>query len=157
VSWWLQSGGRTSEAIEKKVILANAYTRGQINAFVQAENEQQFHRIVLWMKTGMDGLLVQTNSKRVLTLRDERSGVPLWPPPPLVKTHVPDTLMLKGISGTANRRFALINDCTLRESEVGRVRVGTSNLTVRCVAIKERSAVIEVVGRDASVELVLHD
>lgn len=143
------------DPIEKQIILANAYTRGQISAFVQGENEHQFHRIVHWMKTGADELLAQTNSPRILTLREDRPAAPLWPPPPVVQTQVPDTLLLKGISGSAHRRFALINDCTLVKNEVGRVRVGTSNVMVRCLEIKARSAVIELLGSDTSLELVL--
>ena len=42
------------EEVEKKVILANAYTRGQVNAFVQAESSSHFLRIVDWIKTGVD-------------------------------------------------------------------------------------------------------
>jgi len=143
------------EAAEKRIILANAYTRGQINSFVQAENNHQFHRVVGWMKSGVDELLPQVDNTRLLTLRDDDPAPLLWPPPPLVPTAVPDTLMLKGISGTVNRRFILINDRTLMKNEMGRVRVGTSNVVVRCLDIKDRSAVIEVQGTEAPLELVL--
>jgi hypothetical protein len=140
---------------QKKAILANAYTRGQVNAFVQSEQEHAFHRIVKWMKTGVDEMLAPTNNTRVLEVRDGEPGAPLWPPPAATKTKVPDTLMLKGISGAASRRFALINDTTLLKNEEGKVRVGSSNVLVRCLDIREKSVLIQVRGTGQPTELFL--
>jgi len=143
------------DEIQKRIILANAYTRGQINAFVQAENEHQFHRVVHWMKTGVDPMLAQTNSSRFLAVKKDSLAPLDWPPPRMIQTPVPDILMLKGISGATGRRFVLINDRTLAQNESGRVRVGSSNVVVRCVEIKAGSAVIEVEGTETRVELKL--
>jgi len=143
------------EEVEGNVILANAYTRGQVNAFVQAEAEHQFHRVVRWVKTGVDEVLPESNRTRVLALREDEPAPLTWPPPPPTPTLVPDELLLRGISGNRAHRFVLINDCTLTTNEVGRVRVGTSNVLVRCVAIKERSAVIKIQGRSDYQELFL--
>ncbi len=139
---------------EKKAILANAYTRGQVKAFVQSEQQHAFHRIVNWMKTGVDDMLAQTNSSQVLEVRDGAS-TPLWPPPAASRTSVPDTLKLKGISGAASRRFALINDTTLLKNEEGKVRVGSSNVLVRCLDIREKSVLIQVRGAAQTTELFL--
>lgn len=144
------------EEIEKKIILANAYTRGQVNAFVQAEAEHQFHRVLNWVKTGVDEVLPRTNSTRALARQRQEPVVLPWPPPPPTPTIVPDTLVLKGISGTRYRRWILVNDCTLTKNEEGRVRVGTTNLLIRCVDIRERSAIIRVQGRRETQELFLN-
>lgn len=143
------------EEIEKKVILANAYTRGQVNAFVQAESAQHFHRIIDWVKTGVDSAVPESNQGAELTTHASVTPPAVWPPPAALHTLVPDTLVLKGISGSKSRMFALINDCTLTRNEEGKVRIGATNLVVRCIEIRERSVVIQVKGSEAKVELFL--
>src|SRR5437016_6145367 len=39
------------EAVEKKVILANGYTKGQIHILIQTEDSFQFYRLLDWFKT----------------------------------------------------------------------------------------------------------
>jgi len=58
-------------------------------------------------------------------------------------------------SGGRARKFVLINDCTLTRNEEGRVRIGTSNVVVRCLDIRDHSAVIQVRGASAATELFL--
>ena len=133
------------EEAEKRVILANAYTRGQIDAFVKAEDSLQFHRIVTWVKTGVDEKIEQSDTGRLLTVRQSAAPDLLWlrqtlPP-------VPDTLTLKAITGSPRRRFALINNRTLEVNEEARVRVGTSNVTLRCLEISDRSVTVQVRGQ----------
>jgi hypothetical protein len=140
---------------EKSFILANAYTRGQVNAFVQAEAENHFHRVVNWVKTGVDEVLPAANAQRALASQREDPTIPPWPPPPSLLTPVPNTLVLRGISGGASRRFALINDRTLAPNEVARIRVGSTNVVVRCLEIRGRSALISVQGDDGPRELFL--
>jgi len=145
------------EEAVKRIILTNAYTRGQVNALVQAEAEHQFHRVVTWVKTGKDELIASRNLAQALELqRSDEAAVAAWPPPAPVATPVPAVLLLRGISGTALRRFALINDCTFKPHESARVRVGpSSNVLVHCVEIRERSAVIRVEGSAVRQELFL--
>ena len=142
------------DEVEKKVILAIAYTRGQVNAFVQAENELQFNRIIQWLKTGVDEQLNEANPRQALAVNTEPPPV-VWPPPNAVSTTVPETLLLKGISGTASRRFALINDATLAKNEEARVRVGSSNVVLRCLEIRPRSVLVQLRGGERPFELVL--
>jgi hypothetical protein len=68
---------------------------------------------------------------------------------------VPTTLTLKGISGGPGARFALINDRTFAKSEQGRVRVGESNVTVRCLEILNDSVVIQINGAQDKTQLTL--
>ncbi|MEY2408962.1 MAG: hypothetical protein QOF48_1632 [Verrucomicrobiota bacterium] len=144
------------EELQRKIILENAYTRGQVNALVEAENQHNFHRIVKWVQTGVDVALFETNKVQALTLRDDTDDAgPVWPPPTAIPTRVPNSLTLKGISGTAARRFALINDATLVKNEEAKVRVGSSNVFVRCLEIHPRSVWIQIRGAVAPMELVL--
>jgi len=146
---------KRKEEAEKKIILANAYTRGQVNAFVQAEAENRFHRVVKWIKTGVDEALPQSNQGPVLAFENREPLPIVWPPPSAIVTTVPDTLTLKGISGGRAGRFILVNDCTLAKNEEGRVRIGSSNIVVRCVDIRDRSAVIQIKGVTGATELFL--
>jgi hypothetical protein len=125
-----------------------------VNAFVQAENEMQFSRVINWLKTGVDEQLAEANPRQVLAVKEDPAPV-VWPPPTAVSTTVPQTLLLKGISGTPSRRFALINDATLAANEEARVRVGSSNVVLRCLEIRPRSVLVQLRGGERPFELVL--
>lgn len=141
---------------QKKIILDNAYTRGQVDAFIEAEQQHRFHRVVSWLQTGADESLQQTNKVQLVTAGEDDSSESSWtPPPPPVPTRVPDRLLLKGISGAAMHRFALINDATLTKNEEGKVRVGSTNVVVRCLDIRASSVVIQIKGAAHPTELFL--
>jgi len=55
-------------------------------------------------------------------------------------------LILKGISRTESKRFALINDKTFEESEERDVLAGDSKVRVLCVEIREDSVVVQTAG-----------
>lgn len=144
------------EELEKKVIMANAYTRGQVSNLVKAEDDYQFYRVVEWMKAGVDAKFDATNTARVLVLGETPSpATPTVAWLPQATTPVPDKLTLKGISGTAQRRFALINDRTMAKHELGKVRVGDSNVVVRCLDITDHSVVLELKDSAQRTELFL--
>jgi hypothetical protein len=63
--------------------------------------------------------------------------------------------VLRGISGTPQRRFALINDATLQKGEQGKVRVGGTNVVVRCLEISDASVVVTVNGAAEQMQLFL--
>jgi hypothetical protein len=61
---------------------------------------------------------------------------------------VPDYIVLKGVSIVKDRKLAIINNYTVGEGEeftLKRTSAGKP-ITVRCVAIKDKSVVIEVDG-----------
>jgi len=66
-------------------------------------------------------------------------------------------LSLKGISGPANRRFALINNQPLAAGEDAYVRVPGGQVKVHCWEIREDSAVVSVEGDPVKKELRLRD
>jgi len=55
-------------------------------------------------------------------------------------------IVLKGISGPPNARFALINNQTLGKGETGKVKAGQKTVTVKCLEIKEKSVVVQIEG-----------
>ena len=143
-----------NDAVEKKIILNNSYTSGQIHSLVKAEDRYRFPEIVKWMKDGVDDKVDFGNTARVLVRNSDNDPIQVaWQP--VKPTAVPDTLVLRGISGTSQRRFALVNDTTLEKGEQAKVRVGSSNVVVRCVEISDSSVVLTVNGASQPTQLVL--
>ena len=66
-------------------------------------------------------------------------------------------LALKGISGPANNRLALINNQPITAGETATVRVPGGQIKVRCWEINADSAVISVEGDPEKRELRLRD
>ena len=75
-------------------------------------------------------------------------------PTPTVNT---DALFLKGFTGTADRRIALINNQTFAKGEEGEVKLGSGKVKIRVVEIKDKSVIIEIEGQSERKELVLPD
>ena len=63
--------------------------------------------------------------------------------------------MLQGIYWAQERPAAIINNRTLGVNEEGKVRVGKTNLTIRCLAIRQDSVRIRMVGSGEERELRL--
>ena len=74
-------------------------------------------------------------------------------PNTIALTPVPDTLTLIGISGAGIGRLALINDRAFCVKESGKVRVGKTNVVIRCLEIRDGSVLIEVAGSQEKQEL----
>lgn len=132
--------------IELAMIVTNTYTRGQIHAFLQVD-ASRFYEIGKWMRSGVDQKLDPNNINRVFVLQQDNSPptVPAWAIAAKPVSIAPSTLQLRSISGTPRRRFALINDQTLAPNEQAKVRLGSSNVTVRCLEVSDRAAVIQLV------------
>jgi hypothetical protein len=142
------------------VIRSNAYTRGQFALFLEAEQRFGFNEMVEWMKYGTDLRLTGADLGRVRRVEmpgptggeteKPRNGETARPftgsPVPRVAPPAPETLALKGIMWSKTRPLALINNHTFEANEEGKVRLGQSNVLIRCVAIHEDSVVVQVVG-----------
>ncbi len=143
---------------EMKRIERNGYSRGQIDAFIKADAERGFHRVIDWVLNGVDRYLDVDKMDRLLVLQPEVK--PLSPfhqpstlsPPatfavaaaPIVMA--PDRLILKGITRAGRSSLALINNRTLGIGEEGKVHIGESNVVVRCLAIKDGEVTVQIVG-----------
>jgi hypothetical protein len=147
-----------NEEAQKKLILSNAYTRGQIHLFLEAERLYGFNDIVDWMKYGTDDRLVSDDLRRVRNVELPRTAArpatnsPITNPAP---SPVPDRLVLRGIYWAQERPAAMINNRTLGLNEEGKVRVGKTNVTIRCLAIRQDSVRISIVGSGEEQELRL--
>jgi hypothetical protein len=144
---------------ETKVLLGSDYSRGQLQAFIAAEKEHRFYHVMNWVKNGVDPEVDAEHLERIILLRDG-SGTPAATPVfasiPIASRANPTNLVLKGLSGSATRRFALINDGTFLANEQGKVRLGDSNVVVRCLQIRNDSVVIQVAGESEPQTLKLN-
>jgi len=165
---YLYVAAQNDEA-QMDVIKSNTYTRGQFALFLEAEHGFGFNEIVDWMKYGVDFRLTGADLGRVRKVEmpglgnaesanageenTERSksiravpDVRVSAPPSALAPTAPETLVLKGITWSKTRPMALINNHTFAANEEGNVRLGPSNVLIRCVAIREDSVVVQVVG-----------
>ncbi len=142
----MEHWGETNEMVSIK---RNAYSRGQIDLFVEAEATYGMYTVLQWLKYGVDGRLLD-DLDRIRKVAEIKPAVAVRESQPLptmiAPTPVPDTLTLIGISGSGNRRLALINDRAFGSNESGKVRVGKTNVMVRCLEVREASVIIEVEG-----------
>lgn len=71
--------------------------------------------------------------------------------------HRIDHITLKGITGTSDRRLALINNMAFASGEVGNVRVPGGLLKIRVLNIGEKSVTVAVEGDSVPHELKIRD
>jgi hypothetical protein len=146
------------EEDQKQVLLRNTYTRGQVHLFIEAEKQFGFNDILDWVRWGVNPRLRGGNLADVRNVEMPRQrSAPLtnFYLTGAAKAAAPDTLLLKGVSGSKGQFLALINNQTLAAGESGTVRVGTTNVLVRCLSVSERSARIQVVPSGKELELQL--
>ena len=71
------------------------------------------------------------------------NGAPTFPPQKF------DKLVLKGISGPKDRRLAVINNETLGAGESATLKLGESQVKVKCIEIRDQTALVSIDGHDA--------
>jgi hypothetical protein len=62
-------------------------------------------------------------------------------------------LQLKGISGPANNRIAIINNQSFKQGEEADVVSGNTRVHVRCIEIRAESAIVEAGGQQRELKL----
>ena len=149
--------------------LRSSYTEGQIEAFVAAEKAHSLAQIIRWLKEGEGDRIDVKNLAQILVKprpsvsapprsvvadapveRPVFEGIPVFPPRQYTD------LILKGISGSGMRRFALINGVTFAVNEKGRIRIGESNLSLHCLEIQKSSVLIQLEGEPTARTLSLN-
>ena len=147
---------------QKKFILQNHYTRGQINVFIEAEKRYGFDQVLDWMKYGE---LDQLEPGHVEKLRDVKMPVarpaaappsvyrPAAKPAPLAAS-APATLKLDGVLWS-RRPMAIVNGRSFQANDQNEVKVGNTNVLIRCLSIQENSVRILNVNSGKELELRL--
>ncbi|HWQ91892.1 MAG TPA: protein DA1 [Clostridia bacterium] len=146
------------EELQKKQILRNVYTRGQIQLLVQAEHLFGFNDVVEWILSGTDARLDGNDLARIRSLKPS-------PAKPAARTlgavaYAPartlDVLTLQGITWNAKRPLALINGQTYEPGEEASLTLGTQRVRVRCLSISTNSVRIRLAGSGEERQLHLH-
>ena len=147
-----------NEEGQKRLIKLNAYTRGQIHLFIEAEQTYGLNDIVDWMQYGTDDRLVAGELRRVrdvevphVAARSMMNSTTYG----LKSADAPNELVLRGISWSPTKPVVIINNRTLGLNEQGKVRVGKTNVTIRCLAIHPDAVRIRLVGSGEERELRL--
>lgn len=149
-----------SEAGEKKRVLANHYTRGQVDLFIEAEQRYGFDQILDWMKYGVTAQLEPGHLEEI---RDVKMTAPksaaVTPAayhnftPQNAPTPVPASIKLQGILW-GNSPVAIINGNSFSINEVNMVKLGKTGVNIRCLQIQKESVRIQIV--DSGKEQELH-
>jgi hypothetical protein len=147
-----------SEKGQKKFILQNHYTRGQIDLFIEAEKRYGFDQVLDWMKYGV---AEQLEEGHVDALRDVK-----MPPAKTVAVNpaiyhntnppapAPATIKLQGVLW-GNQPVAIVNGRSFFAQELNQVKIGGTNVTIRCLEIREKSVRIQNVDSGKEQELSL--
>jgi hypothetical protein len=146
------------EEAEKQRVMANAYTRGQVQLFVEAEQEYGFDEVLDWMQYGVDGRLEEGHLDEIQDVK--------MPGPNLAASYAaqnavrfipapaPATIQLQGILWSS-MPSAVINGKSFFTGDEFKVHVGQADVTIRCLKIGEDSVRIENIdtGKEQELEL----
>jgi len=149
-----------NEQEQMSKMLRNTYTRGQIDVFIAVEKEFGLNDVLDWMRWGVNPRLKAGALGDIRNVEMPRAAKPASATNAVIYGAVkqpaaPSSLVLKGISSGGSRPLAMINDQTLAVGESAKVRVGTTNVTVRCLEISERSVRIQMVDSGSVTNLQL--
>jgi hypothetical protein len=150
------------EEAEKKRVLKNLYTRGQVQLFIAAEQQYGFDDVLDWMRYGVTSRLEEGHLDEVRDVQMTPSTRPMSDAPAIPVAAVrrespsPDSSVLKlqGIMW-GNAPMAIINGRSFFANDVNQVKLGGTNVTIRCEVIQPTRVKIQNVGSGKSQELVL--
>jgi len=147
--------GQNDEATKSRILL-NAYTRGQVQLLIEAEDRCGLNDVLDWMKYGVDGSLSAGALDRIRSVQIPRTATPIAAvqvPVRVPAPQSPDSLKLKAVFWDKRHPSVLINNRTFRVNEQGSVQLGTSNVLLRCQVIRKNAVQIQWV--DSGQEQVL--
>ena len=148
------------EEAQKQFILRNHYTRGQVQLFIEAEQQYGFDEILDWMRYGVtsrleDGRLDEIRDIQAQSTTPAASGP--YSEPIAIRTHVagagqiaisgskpsvePTQIQLEGIM-LGGAPAAVINGRTFFIGDVNILKIGGTNMSIRCLAIQQNQVKI---------------
>jgi hypothetical protein len=152
-----------NEETEKKRVLQNHYTRGQIDLFIEAEKRYGFDQVLDWMKYGASEQLEagHVNELRDVKIPSAKTVANDSIPASHINNNntnrpapVPATIKLQGVLW-GNQPVAIINGLSFFAKDQKKVKIGTNNVTIRCLEIGKKSVRIRNVDSGTEQELPL--
>jgi Protein DA1 len=146
---------------QKKFILQNHYTRGQVELFIEAEQRYGFDQILDWMKYGVAARLEEGHLDEIRDVKMTSAKTVAVNPvtyKAISNTNkpapAPTILKLQGIMwGT--HPSAIINGHSFFANDVNNINLGGTNVNIRCLAIQPDSVRIQNVDSGKEQELRL--
>jgi hypothetical protein len=134
------------EEQEKNRVLANAYTRGQVQLFIDAEQQYGFNEILDWMQYGVASRLEAGHLDEIRNVKMPATGSAPHPAaftatasaPP----SAPATIQLQGIMW-GGMPSAIINGHPFFAGDEFNVRVGQAKVLIRCISIGKNTVHIK--------------
>lgn len=129
-------------------ILANYYTRGQIQLFIAAQQQYGLPDIVDWMKSGEDRLLMREDLSRVRRLGEAPKPEPTAATRPKLASpapgpKLPDRLTLQGIVWSKTQPMATINGNNFSLNQEQTLALSAGKIAVRCLEIRPTAVVLK--------------
>ena len=150
------------EEAEKRRVLANFYTRGQVQVFIAAEQRYGFEDILDWMRYGVTSRLDQEHLDEVRDIQIPAGTIPARPAPAIPLASAPaqsvasqaTAINLQGIIWGGSP-VAIINGHSFFLNDVNDIRLGGTNVAIRCEAIEPRRVRVQNLASGKSQELEL--
>jgi Protein DA1 len=143
---------------QKKFILQNHYTRGQIDLFIEAEKRYGFDQVLDWMKYGETGQLVAGHVDQLRDVKMPSAKSVSSSPAIYSRTNTPAParaiIKLDGVLW-GSRPVAIINGRSFLANDLNPVKVGGTNVNIRCLGIQKTSVRIQNVDSGKEQELYL--
>lgn len=120
----------------------------QFHALLQAYKIYDLTRVLDWMCYGQQDYLVAGDDDQIRKLDPSLQPAPIAPrqiiPPGPAPKQAPTNLVLRTILGSGNRRLALVNDATLAPGETARAHLGSTEIQLKCIEIRDRSVIVQI-------------
>jgi hypothetical protein len=144
---------------QKKFILQNRYTRGQVELFIEAEKRYGFDQILDWMKYGEtaqleDGHLDEVRDVKMPSAKIVAVNPVIYNRLNVTNAPAPAIIKLQGILW-GSRPTAIINGRSFFANDLLKIKVGTTEVAIRCLAIQKNSVRIQNVDSGKEQELSL--
>ena len=151
---------------EKKRILENSYTRGQVELFIEAEQRYGFDQILDWIKYGQTAQLEAGHLEEIRDVRISPSKSVIMQPAIYPSTGStgnetntiiapapgPTVIKLQGILW-GSQPAAIINGRSFFANELQTIKVGGTDVSIRCLEIRKDSVRIKNMNSGAEREL----
>jgi hypothetical protein len=141
---------------QKKFILKNHYTRGQIDLFIEAEKRYGFDQVLDWMKYGETGQLQEGHVDALRDVKMPLAKSAAGSPVIYSRTNKPAPAIIK-LDGVlwGSRPVAIINGRSFLAKDQNALKVGGTNVNIRCLDIQKTSVRIQNVDSGKEQELSL--
>jgi hypothetical protein len=150
-----------NEEVEKKRVRQNHYTRGQIDLFIEAEKRYGFDQVLDWMKYGVTAQLEAGHVDELRDVKMPAAKSVASSPAIYSRTNAPAPapaiIKLDGVLW-GSRPVAIINGCSFLTNDQNPVKVGGTNVIIRCLGIQKTSVRIQDVnsGKEQELRLLNH-